>query len=95
MELNEFDINLAPVRAIKGQALADFLVELMLRFKSTQEESWNIFVDGSKSKPGSKTSAIFLSQTGQRIEHAMHFDFAITNNRVECNDPYYLILNST
>ncbi|KAL0448819.1 UNVERIFIED_CONTAM: hypothetical protein Slati_1438300 [Sesamum latifolium] len=48
-ELNEFDIEYQPRKAIKAQALADFIAECP-QHEVTEEEVWDLFVDGSVAK---------------------------------------------
>ncbi|KAL0437705.1 UNVERIFIED_CONTAM: hypothetical protein Sradi_0478400 [Sesamum radiatum] len=45
-ELNEFEIEYQPRRAIKAQALADFIAEC-LQYEDEEEAIWDLFVDGS------------------------------------------------
>ncbi|KAL0444567.1 UNVERIFIED_CONTAM: hypothetical protein Slati_2179400 [Sesamum latifolium] len=50
-ELNEFDIEYQPRKAIKAQALADFIAECP-QYEAVEEEVWDLFVDGSVAENG-------------------------------------------
>ena len=58
---------------------SDFIVECTSRPKPSEEGSWNLFVDGSSSKAGCGAGLLILDQ-GNRIEYAIKFDFAVSNN---------------
>ena len=51
VELSEFDILYEPRTAIKAQALADFLVE-MVDEELSQDPSWMLYVDEASSAIG-------------------------------------------
>lgn len=61
--------------------MADFIAELRPKVEKAQENIWTIFVDGLASR--SDSDWILLSQTGQRIEHTIHFGFATKNIEAE------------
>lgn len=82
-KLSDFDINFTPARAIKGKALADFVVELTYKIGKAHEDIWTIFVDNTTSQSNNGTGAVLFSQTEQRIEHVFNFEFAMKNNEVE------------
>ena len=52
IELSEFDIQYRPRTAIKGQAVADFIIEFTLGEDQLVEEKeqWNIYTDGSSNR---------------------------------------------
>lgn len=82
--LNGFDIVYEPRRAIKGQALADFIVELT---RPPQQEGasnvWKLFVDGSTTQDGCGAGIQCRSPEGDVYEYAMKFNFQATNNEAE------------
>lgn len=82
--LNGYDINYEPRRAIKGQALADFIVELT---KPPQQEGltnvWKLLVDGSATQDGCGAGIQCRSPEGDIYEYAMKFNFQTTNNEAE------------
>lgn len=95
IELGEHDIEYCPQRAIKGQALADFLVE-----SSPEEEppntldelpatevdpasTWKVYMDGSSTKGKCGAGVVLVSPKGMVLQHALSFDFDTTNNEAE------------
>ena len=76
MELSEFDIWYKPKTAIKGQVLADFVmefapVELVEPTHSKGDLSvWKLSVDGASNAQGSGAGLILTSPEGIDIEYA-------------------------
>ncbi|KAK3035414.1 hypothetical protein RJ639_032942 [Escallonia herrerae] len=75
IELGEFDIHYRPRPSIKGQALADFIVECTFPIKeepftSAQPEqfAWTLFVDGSSNASGSGAGLILNGPDGLTTE---------------------------
>ncbi|XP_071918949.1 uncharacterized protein [Coffea arabica] len=92
VELVEHDIGYQPRKAIKAQALADFLAEgasLSLTELSPQHEErlpkepWVLFVDGASSKEGSGAGLLLISPTGEELTYALRLDFPASNNEAE------------
>ncbi|XP_010678169.1 uncharacterized protein LOC104893734 [Beta vulgaris subsp. vulgaris] len=79
----DFGIEFEPRRAIKAQALADFIAECTSRPEPIEEGSWNLFVDGSSSKVGCGAGLLILDPPANRTEYAVKFDFAASNNEAE------------
>ncbi|XP_061353080.1 uncharacterized protein LOC133297872 [Gastrolobium bilobum] len=73
IELSEFDITFESRKAIKSQALADFVKELT----SIQTESshsldfWKVYVDGSSNSKGSGAEIIIESPEGVSVEYSI------------------------
>ncbi|XP_073138059.1 uncharacterized protein [Henckelia pumila] len=80
VELGEYDIEYQPHKAIKAQALSDFLTEVAT---FGQEEVWRIFVDGASGVGGSGVGVIRVSPTQEKIKIAMRLDFQASNNEAE------------
>ncbi|XP_021864960.2 uncharacterized protein [Spinacia oleracea] len=84
IELNAFDISYEPRKAIKGQAFADFIVEMTrpahLKNDKTQ---WVVRVDGSATQNGCGAGIICESPEGDVYEYAMRFNFQASNNEAE------------
>lgn len=62
MELGEFDIEFNPKNDIKGQALADFLVEFCNIPESEEplkEDTWIAYVDGSSTRSSSGAGIVW------------------------------------
>ena len=89
IELSEFDIRYKPKTAIKGQVLADFIMEFTSTkpAKNTQTMNdlpiWRLFVDGAANAQGSGAGLILTSPEGIDIEYALRFGFQASNNEAE------------
>ena len=85
IELSQFDIHFEPRQAIKGQALADFIVECT--FGAPEEETkasqWTLFVDGASSSQGSGAGVVLISPHGDVLEYSLRFSFPSSNNIAE------------
>ncbi|VFQ83464.1 unnamed protein product [Cuscuta campestris] len=74
--------------AIKGQALADFLVEMTgltpdLPVDKPTEQWWEMAVDGASGPKGYGGGIVFTTPEGFKIYHAIVFNFKLTNNEAE------------
>ncbi|GJZ86757.1 reverse transcriptase domain-containing protein [Tanacetum coccineum] len=87
--LGEHNITYRPLTSVKGQILADFLVEkpddalpeaLVIE---TPQESWTLFKDGSSCVDGSGDGLILTSPEGTEFTYALRFQFAASNNEAE------------
>ena len=89
IELSEFDIRYKPKTTIKGQVLADFVMEFTLAelAEATQLMSdlpiWRLSVDGAANAQGSGAGQILTSPDGIDIEYALRFGFRDSNNEAE------------
>ena len=89
IELSEFDIRYKPKNAIKGQVLADFVMEFtsVEPAKNTQTMTdlpiWRLSVDGAANAQGSRAGLILTSPEGIDIEDALKFGFQASNNEAE------------
>ena len=89
IELSEFDIRYKPKTAIKGQVLADFVMEFspIELAKTTQTKDnlpiWKLSVDGASNAQGSGKGLILTSLEGIDIEYALRFGFHASNNEAE------------
>ena len=89
IELSEFDMRYKPKTAIKGQVLADFVME----FTSTEPAEnaqtmtdfpiWKLYVDGASNAQGSGAGLILTFPKGIDIEYALKFRFQASNNEAE------------
>ncbi|XP_052185282.1 uncharacterized protein LOC127796919 [Diospyros lotus] len=85
IELSEYDIQYHPRQAIKGQALADFIVECTPS-KEAKEKSiteWLLFVDGAASSQGSGAGIVLIPPEGESLEYSLRFAFPSSNNVAE------------
>ena len=71
---------------IKGQALADFLVEfcnLPDEEELPQEDAWIACVDGSSTRKRSSAGVVLIGSKGEKIELAIQLRFTTTNNKAK------------
>ncbi|XP_031095101.1 uncharacterized protein LOC115999386 [Ipomoea triloba] len=89
MMLTQFAIEYCPRPAIKGQALADFLVECTAREQPGETcpmehgQTWGLSTDGSSSKKGAGGGVVITSPEGFKLYYALLFRFTPTNNEAE------------
>ncbi|GJS22869.1 reverse transcriptase domain-containing protein [Tanacetum coccineum] len=90
-ELEGYDIQYRPRTAIKGQILADFIVERpeeespdeLMTEPEVLPEPWTLFTDGSSCIDGSGAGLILTNPEGAEFTYAMRFRFEATNNEAE------------
>ncbi|XP_061353647.1 uncharacterized protein LOC133298401 [Gastrolobium bilobum] len=85
VELSEFDISFESRKAIKSQALADFVRELtsIQKESSTIPDNWKIYVDGSSNSKGSGAGIIIENPEGISVEYSLQMKFETSNNQAE------------
>ncbi|GJU36442.1 reverse transcriptase domain-containing protein [Tanacetum coccineum] len=91
IQLGEFGIHYRPRVSVKGQVLADFIVERPEeegQDDSTKEEEplpaqWTLFTDGSSCVDGCGAGVILTDPEGVEFTYALRFQFEATNNEVE------------
>ena len=89
IELSEFDIRYKPRTAIKGQILADFIMEFtsVEHTETVQLASdlliWRLSIDGATNAHGSGAGLILTSSDGIDVEYALRFRFQASNNEAE------------
>ena len=89
IELSEFDIRYKPKTVIKGQVLADFVVEFTSAKPVENAQTmpdlliWKLSVDGAANSKGSGAELILTSPEGIDIEYALRFGFQVSNNEAE------------
>ncbi|GJX40553.1 reverse transcriptase domain-containing protein [Tanacetum coccineum] len=90
-ELEGYDIQYRPRTSIKGQILADFIVERpdeespdeLMAEPEELPEPWTLFTDGSSCIDGSGAGLILTNPEGVEFTYAMRFRFEATNNEAE------------
>ena len=89
IELSEFDIRYKPRIAVKGQILADFIME-STPAQSTEATQlapdlpiWRLSVDGATNAQGSSVGLILTSPDGIDTEYALRFGFPASNNEAK------------
>lgn len=86
IELREFDIEFHPKITIKGQALANLLVEfynILENEELPKDDTWVAYVDGSSTQTSSGAGVVLVSPKGEEFEFAIKMAFATTNNEAE------------
>ncbi|GJU25797.1 reverse transcriptase domain-containing protein [Tanacetum coccineum] len=87
--LGEHNITYRPRTSVKGQILADFLVEKPddaptdTSVKEIPKEEWTLFTDGSSCTDGSGAGLILTSPEGTEFTYALRFQFTASNNEAE------------
>ncbi|GKA44973.1 reverse transcriptase domain-containing protein [Tanacetum coccineum] len=90
-ELKGYDIQYRPRISIKGQILADFIMERPEEESSDElmaepeelSKPWTLFTDGSSCIDGSGAGMILTNPEGVEFTYAMRFRFEATNNEAE------------
>ena len=89
IELSEFDIKYKPKIAIKGQILADFVMEFTSAELAEDTQTTpdlpilKLSVDEAVNAQGSGVGLILTSPKGIYIEYALRFGFRASNNEAE------------
>ena len=96
VKISAFGVKYLPRTAIKGQILADFVVEFTptseqknISETTSQENSpkhwgwWKIYVDGASNAKGSGTGVVIIMPDKTVIERSIHLDFKTSNNEGE------------
>ncbi|RDX72786.1 hypothetical protein CR513_47677, partial [Mucuna pruriens] len=66
---------------IKAQALADFLIEMMMENPETEAKNrWFLSVDGASNQIESGARVILEGSNGVLIKQSLHFEFKASNN---------------
>ncbi|XP_031124269.1 uncharacterized protein K02A2.6-like [Ipomoea triloba] len=87
MELTQYSLEYRPRAAIKGQALADFIVECTIPEEPGKSDrkhrDWEMYNDGASSKKGCGGGAVLISLEGFKAYQAFRFKFPVSNNEAE------------
>ena len=89
IELSEFDIRYKLKTAIKGQVVADFVMEFISAEPAENAQTmtdlpiWKLFVYGASNAQGSEAGLILTSPEGIDIEYALRFGFQASNNEAD------------
>jgi ribonuclease HI len=86
VELMGETISFAPRKAIKSQALANFLaewVDTQLPTAPIQAELWTMYFDGSLMKTGADAGLLFISPLGKHVRYVIRLHFPASNNVAE------------
>ncbi|CAA0839166.1 Unknown protein, partial [Striga hermonthica] len=80
VELGEYNVSFEARKAIKAQALADFIREGTMVEKPGV---WEVYVDGSSTKVGAGIGILILPPGGEPLEFAVKLTFRASNNEAE------------
>ncbi|XP_059627327.1 uncharacterized protein LOC132270140 [Cornus florida] len=85
IELSSFDITYEPRTTIKGQAVANFLLECDV--EDLEEDYscslWKLFVDGSSNQMGAGIGIKLQTPEGTTLSQVIRLEFKATNNEAE------------
>jgi hypothetical protein len=85
--LIEYDLTYEPLKALKGQVLADFIVEhgieLDNKINYLTFTPWKLYFDGLVCKGGQGVGIVLISLSGAEIEMSSRLNFHCTNNQTE------------
>jgi hypothetical protein len=82
--LDEYDLAYEPLRSMKGQVVADFIVNHAIDVDHSvglvQLKPWGLFFDGSVCSNGNGAWCVVVSPSGVYIDLSIRLEFACTNN---------------
>jgi hypothetical protein len=87
--LIEYDLAYEPLKSIKGQVVADFIVEHSIDQNSDESYNfmsihpWKLFFDGSACREGQGVGIVLISPRGAIFEQSVRLEYFCTNNQVE------------
>src|SRR3954468_4752178 len=86
LALTEFSLTYVPLKAMKGQVVADFIVEHgLVDFSANlvEQTNWKLFFDGSSHKNGSGIGVLIISPKGLPTKFHYKMKEVCSNNEVE------------
>ncbi|KAM1473746.1 hypothetical protein ACFX2I_029844 [Malus domestica] len=94
MALSEFSLQYVPQKAVKGQALADFLAQhpssygfgdtdVEIGMVETRDNYWTMYFDGSSTSSSAGVGVVIQSPNHNRWYFSLKLDFDCTNNQAE------------
>jgi hypothetical protein len=85
--LVEYDLAYEPLRSMKGQVVADFIVDHAVNVEPlvglVQLKPWGLFFDGSVCSTEQGVGCVVVSPSCVYIDLSIRLEFACTNNQVE------------
>jgi ribonuclease HI len=87
--LVEYDLIYEPLKSIKGQIVADFIVEHQVDIEHDLDVGlilltrWNLYFDGSTCSDGQGIEIVFISPNGAYFDMASWLEYFCTNNRAK------------
>ncbi|XP_057745193.1 uncharacterized protein LOC130963062 [Arachis stenosperma] len=83
VELSQYNLQDEPRQAIKAQAMADFLVEVIGDSPDTPNTRWKLHVDRASNQMFGGAGIILENSVGVAYEQSIKFDFPVFNNQAE------------
>ncbi|GKE35291.1 reverse transcriptase domain-containing protein [Tanacetum coccineum] len=91
IKLGEYDIQYKPRTSVKGQILADFIMERLeddppdttMEAEEELRDPWTLFTDGSSYVDGFEPGLILINSKGAEFTYILRFRFDATNNEAE------------
>ncbi|XP_070677779.1 uncharacterized protein [Malus domestica] len=94
MALSKFSLQYVPQKAVKGQALADFLAhhpspygfgdtDVEISMVETRDNYWTMYFDGSSTSSSAGVGVVIQSPNHDRWYFSLKLDFDCTNNQAE------------
>jgi hypothetical protein len=86
VELGALNVDFTPRKAIKSQALADFIAEWIEIQQPTPDailDHWKIYFDGSLKLGGAGAGVLFISPNGKQLKYVLQIFWQATNNEAE------------
>jgi hypothetical protein len=87
--LIEYDLAYEPLKSIRGQGVADFIIEHNIDQNSDESYNlvsihlWKLFFDGSACREGQCVGIVLISPRGAIFEQSIRLEYFCTNNQVE------------
>jgi hypothetical protein len=86
VEIGQYDVEFVPQRAIKYQALTDFITEWTdsgMRGIDELPNHWVMYFDGSYTLKGAGANVVLIPPEGDILKYAIQLKFLATNNITE------------
>lgn len=86
VEVGSIRITFTPRKAIKSQALANFVAEwteMQSAIPNSPPEHWKMYFDGSLKLGGAGSGVLFISPSGEQIKYVLKILWSATNNETE------------
>ena len=86
VELGALNIDFTPRKAIKSQALADFVAEwteIQQPLSDTILDHWKMYFDGSLKLGGASAGILLISLDGKQLKYVLQILWQATNNEAE------------
>jgi hypothetical protein len=87
--LIEYDLAYEPLKSMKGQVVANFIVGHNIDQNSDEScnlvsiHPWKLFFDGSACREGQGVGVVLISRRGAIFEPSAHLEYSCTNNQVK------------